>query len=643
MDWMSEAADEAGMHLAASLRPRFGARSWTEFSTRLSNHGECLFRLMHHLYGWRYDFAWIFERMVEAAAEGFLDRPKFLRTIDRKCADPQKWISDPNSLVGMAYLDRYAGTAKGLRERLDHLDLLGVTHLHLLPPYATPERGNDGGFAVSDYRRLREGLGTTKDLVKVAAELREVGVTLVLDMVLSGTAPDHPWADAAAHGDPDYRSFYFLFPDRELPNSFAPYLRPIAPSREGDAFTWHPEVDGGAWVWATVSPAQWDLNYANPDVLAAVVGEMLFLANLGAGAIRINGEAILWKQAGTDCENLPEAHVIVEILDTVARIAAPSISLISGAMVPGLQASFIKPGECRAGYNSVLTSAVWEALASADTRLLARALADRSSLPTGCAWINYLGSHDDIGWWFDDDSARALGIDPEAHRRYLTAFYSGRWADSAARGQIAREGSADGSATVSGTAAALAGLELAVEGLEAPAAELAIRRLLAAFAVILGTGGVPMLFLGDEIAQLSDHSHLADSDLASDVRWSQRPVFDEMRLQSAAAGEGPEGAMLAGLRHLLQVRRGIGEFGQEVPTEPIDLGDSGLLGFRRGSTTVVVNLTERPVILARSNLPEGDLFDLVAGDTWDGHVLGPYEYRYLETPEPRTPMSTLRR
>jgi len=344
MDWMSEAAGEAGEQVAAGLRPRFGAKSWTEFSARLSDHGERLFRLLHHLYGWRYDFAWIYELLVEAAAEGFLDRPKSLRTIDRKCGDPQQWLSGPNSLLAMAYLDRYAGTAKGLRERFDHLESLGVTHLHLLPPYATPERGNDGGFAVSDYRRLREGLGKTKDLAKVAAELRDVGVTLVLDIVLSGTAPDHPWAEAAANGDPDYWSFYFLFPDREMPNSYAPYLRPITPSREGDAFTWHPEVDGGAWVWTTLSPAQWDLNYANPDVLAAVVSEMLFLANLGAGAIRINGEAFLWKQPGTDCENLPEAHVIVEILDTVTRIAAPSISLISGAMVPGPQTSFIHPG-----------------------------------------------------------------------------------------------------------------------------------------------------------------------------------------------------------------------------------------------------------------------------------------------------------
>ena len=619
MDWMSTAADEAAdriEHLRISFRPK----AWTEFSSRLSDHGERLFRLLHHLYGWRYDFAWIYEQILEVAVYGAMNRPKALRKVDRKATDPPQWLSDPRSLMAMAYLDRFAGSVKGLRDRCEHLDSLGVTHLHLLPPYATPERDNDGGFAISDYRRLRTGLGTTKGLAKVAADLRDIGVTLVLDMVLSGTASDHPWAQAAVAGDPGHADFYFFFPDRQVPDSYDRSLRPVGLNR--DAFTWHHEVDGGAWVWTTLSPAQWDLNYSNPNVLAAVIAEMLFLANLGAGIIRINGESLLWKKPGTDCTNLPEAHVIVQILDTVVRIAAPSVSLISGAMVPSPH-DFVSPGECRAGYDSVLTSAVWESLATADTRLLADALANQSSVPTDCARITYLCSHDDIGWWFDDDAALALGIDPEAHRRYLTAFYTGSWASSTARGRIAADG-------ITGTAAALAGLEAAVEGLDAAAADIAVRRLLAAFAVILGTGGIPMLFLGDETAQMSDHSYLADSALAGDLRWSQRPVFDAVRLQSALAGEGPEGSMMAGFRHLQAVRRGVAEFGPGIHPEPFDLGDNGLLGFRRGSVTVVVNMTERPVIVARSNLPEGELFDLVANDSWDGHILGPYEYRYLD-------------
>ena len=244
---------------------------------------------------------------------------------------------------------------------------------------------------------------------------------------------------AAAAGDPRYRAFYFAFPDREEPNRYAPYLRPMRPDRGGDAFNWHPELDGGAWVWSTISPNQWDLDYSNPGSPGggcrrdAVPRQPRGRRHQGQ-----RRQTFLWKQAGTDCENLPEAHVIVQVLETIARIAAPSISLISGAMVPDPLASFVSPRECRAGYDSVLMSAVWGALATEDTRLLGRALADRSHLPEGCAWITYLRSHDEIGWWFADEDALTLGIDPEAHRRYLSAFYRASWADSAARGQVAR-------------------------------------------------------------------------------------------------------------------------------------------------------------------------------------------------------------
>ena len=631
MDWMSDAAGEAGAHLAPALKPRFGPRSWDEFSSRLTDQGGRLFRLLHRLYGWRYDFAWIYEQVVEVAAQGFLARSKLLRRIDRGSTDPPLWLSDPASLIGMAYLDRYAGTVKGVRDKSDHLTSLGVTLLHLLPTYAIPDGDVAGGFAVSDYRRLREGIGTSRQLAKIAKELREVGITLVLDLVLSDTASDHPWAKAARKGDPRYLPFYFTFRDRETADRHVGLRRSMTRVREGDAFTWQPDMDGGAWVGTTFGRSRWDLNYSNPDVLAAMAGEMLYLANLGAGVIRLNGAEFLLEDPGTDCENLPEAHAIMGILDAVARIAAPSVSFLSGSMVPSDRAaSFVAAGHCRAAYNSLLMSSTWEALAVGDTRLLARALGDRFRLPEGCMWITYLRSHDDFGWWFANEDARALGIDPESHRRYLDGYYTGEREGSTARGQLAVDDPTDNSVnTISGTTATLAGVEAAVENADGPATDLAVKRMLAGFALIVGAGGVPMLFLGDEIAQLSDHTYQADPALAGDNRWSHRPFFDWPRLESATAGQGPQGAVLAGLRRLLDLRRDREGFGPGIPPVPIDLNDRGLIGFHRGPVLVVVNMTERPVIVSRSSLPAGDLFDLVSEDAWDGHVLGPYEYRFV--------------
>lgn len=635
MDWMSHAAGEAATHLEARLRPSFGRKAWAEFSGRLDEQGERLFRLLHRLFGWRYDFAWVYEQMIQVAADGFLGRPKPMRKTDRKATDPPGWLADPGSLLAAAYLDRYAGTLQDLRGRFDHLTSLGVTHLHLLPRHLMTMPDGEGVIEpVVDYRLLGDG-GTGKQLRKVAAELREIDVALVLDLAVASTSSEHPWALAASSGDPRYKAFYFMFPDTEVPGRYAPHLRP-SQDRKSRAFSWEPGADGGAWVWSTLGPLQWDLNYANPEVLAAMAAEMLLLANLGAGVIRVNGAEFLWKELGTSCENLPEAHVIVQIFEAILRISAPSTTLLCGTLVPQDTAiTFVGPEECRLAYNSLVMSSVWEALATDDTRLLARALGDRYHLPTGCAWITYLRSHDEIGWWFRDEDAAPLGIDPDAHRRYLTAFYRGDWPGSSARGELVRSLD-NGIGTISGTAATLAGLEEAVEGLEPAAIETAIRRGLAPWAVLLGAGGVPMLFLGDEIAQLSDHAYSSDPALADDPRWSQRPFFEPARLQSASAGEGPEGAILAGFGHLLRVRSGIDGFGPGIEPEPVDLGDSSVIGFNRGPVLVVVNMTGRPVILSREALPDGELFDLIARDAWDGHLLGPYEYRWVlrdQTPE----------
>ncbi|MGH8957700.1 MAG: alpha-amylase family glycosyl hydrolase, partial [Acidimicrobiia bacterium] len=255
-DWIPAAAIEALRRLHADLQPRFGRKGWAEFSARLGENHERLFRLIHALYGQRYDFAWTLSALIDVAATGYLGRPGRLRKLDRKFPT---WLDDPNTFWGMTYLDRYAGEAANLVDRLPHLRALGISHLHLLPPYATPQGPNDGGYAVSDYRLLRSGLGSMAQMRKAIKNLQKEGVGVVLDLICNHTSSEHPWAVAAAEGDPDYRDFYFMFSDREIPDQISPQLRSIFPDRGGDAFTW--QEGPQAWVWTTFHPFQWDLNY----------------------------------------------------------------------------------------------------------------------------------------------------------------------------------------------------------------------------------------------------------------------------------------------------------------------------------------------------------------------------------------------
>ncbi len=144
-------------------------------------------------------------------------------------------------------------------------------------------------------------------------------------------------------------------------------------------------------------------------------------------------------------------------------------------------------------------------------------------LPQGCAWVNYLRSHDDIGWTFDDADARWEWIDPAGHRQFLNSFYIGRFAGSFARGVPFQENPDTGDARISGTLASLAGLEQAQQAGDDQQIDLAVRRILLLHSIILSIGGIPLLYLGDEAATLNDYSYVNDPAKADDSRWVHRP------------------------------------------------------------------------------------------------------------------------
>ena len=363
----------------------------------------------------------------------------------------------------------------------------------------------------------------------LAEELRSAGISLVLDFVFNHTSDEHEWARRARAGDPEYREFYYLFPDRTMPDAYERTLREIFPTVRRGSFTWRPELQ--RWVWTTFNSFQWDLRYANPAVLVAMAEEMLFLANAGVEFLRLDAVAFIWKQLGTSCENLPEAHLIIQAFNAIARIAAPALLFKSEAIVhPDDVISYVSPGECQVSYNPLLMALLWEALATRDVKLLSYSLAKRHHLPAGTAWVNYLRSHDDIGWTFDDADARWVWIEPHGHRRFLNAFYTGRFPGSFARGVPFQENPETGDARVSGTLASLAGLELALEQGDAAAIDLAVRRILLLYGVVLTAGGVPLIYLGDEFGTLNDYSYAAEPAKADDSRWVHRPRFDHQRL-----------------------------------------------------------------------------------------------------------------
>jgi amylosucrase len=555
---------------------------WQVFTARLHEHFQTLFRLYLSIYNDRYDFFFHLEDLLLSLARSWFARPKELRALDlAREADPL-WFQSNQMLGGVCYVDLFAGNLEGVKSKIPYFKELGLTYLHLMPLFKAPEGENDGGYAVSSYREVHPPLGTMDQLADLASALRSADISLTVDLVFNHTSDEHIWAERARTGDEEYQEFYRIFPDREMPDAYERSLREIFPDEHTGAFTFFPDLfKKGGWVWTTFHSYQWDLNYANPAVFNRMAEEMLFLANQGVEVIRLDAVAFIWKQMGTNCENLPEAHRLIQGFNAVARIAAPSMLFKSEAIVhPDEVVKYIDPAECQLSYNPLLMALLWNSLATRKVRLLSQALANRFRIQPGTAWVNYVRVHDDIGWTFSDEDAAILGVNGYDHRRFLNEFYRGRFEGSFARGLPFQENPKTGDCRISGTCASLAGLEKAINE-EGPAqVELAIRRILLIHGVILTAGGIPLIYLGDEIGTLNDYSYLDDPAHERDSRWVHRPRADWKKYEKRNDPHTVEGRIFQGLHRLISLRKGQDAFsGGEL--EIIPTWNDHILGFRR--------------------------------------------------------------
>jgi amylosucrase len=572
---------------------------WQVFSKRLKQYFPALFNLYFDLYSTRYDFFFHLEDLLLGLARAWFERPADLRSLDRSREADPLWFQSNRMLGGVCYVDLFAGNLEGIRSKIPYFKELGLTYLHLMPLFKAPEGENDGGYAVSSYREVHPPLGTMEQLASLAGALRSAGISLVLDLVFNHTSHEHTWAERAKAGDEDYLEFYRIFPSRAWPDAYERNLREIFPDEHPGAFTFFPNVlrDGG-WVWTTFHSYQWDLNYANPAVFNRMAEEMLFVANQGVEVIRLDAVAFIWKELGTSCENLPGAHRLIQAFNAVARIAAPAMLFKSEAIVhPDDVAKYIDPAECQLSYNPLLMALLWNSVATRKVRLLSQALAARSRIHPETAWVNYVRVHDDIGWTFSDEDAAVLGVNGYDHRRFLNEFYRGRFPGSFARGLPFQENPKTGDCRISGTCASLAGLEKALAEGGPEEVELAIRRILLLHGVILAAGGIPLLYLGDEIGTLNDYMYRDDRAHQQDSRWVHRPKADWERYAKRNDPETIEGKVFLGLKKLIEIRKGHAVFsGGDL--EVIPTGSDHVLGFVRLCGTeraaVLANFSETP-------------------------------------------------
>ena len=193
---------------------------WHEFEKRLEQHWPALFRLLLKLYGSRYDFFFHLEELLLTALRADGERNEYLCYLDQHRVNEPDWFLSEQIVGGALYVDLFSENLCRLREQVPYFQSLGLTYLHLMPLFAVRPGDNDGGYAISNYRSVDERLGTIDDLRMLAEELRAAGISLVLDFVFNHTSDDHEWARQAQSGNREFQQYYYLFPDRTLPDQF---------------------------------------------------------------------------------------------------------------------------------------------------------------------------------------------------------------------------------------------------------------------------------------------------------------------------------------------------------------------------------------------------------------------------------------
>ncbi|WP_338770921.1 alpha-amylase family glycosyl hydrolase [Massilia sp. METH4] len=567
---------------------------------RYAEHGPLLYGRLAAVYGEQPGFEQWYAALLATIGSLMAVRPAGLLAQDvRRAAEPD-WFLRQDMLGYCAYASRFGGDLPGIAGRIEHLRTLGVTYLHLLPFLRARAGENDGGFAVSSFDEVDPALGSMADLEALCGQLREAGISLCADFVLNHVADDHAWARGAMAGDARLRRFFHVFPDRAMPERYERTLGQVFPAAAPGNFTHVPAMEG--WVWTTFYPFQWDLNYANPEVLGEIAAALLRLANRGVEVFRLDSTAFLWKREGTPCMNQPEVHALLQALRAIVAIAAPGVLLKAEAIVPTreLPAYLGGPGtpECHLAYHSTLMAAGWAALAEQDTGLLRAVIEGTPAAPPGASWLTYVRCHDDIGWKILLDEAQG----DTGRLAAVARFFHGEGGSYAA-GVPFQSGLA-----TNGMAAALTGFETA----EGPRArELALRRLLLVHGVALAFGGMPVLYMGDELGMGNDHGYRDDPQRAHDTRWVQRPVFDEEGLARRDDPDSWAGQVFRALRALVSERRGCPALAADVPRAVLPTADDALLALARGDHFLALfNFSERTLAVSLTALGAG---------AWPGH------------------------
>lgn len=606
---------------------------WQHFYTRLGANFYAIYSLFQHLYGQREDFKPQLASLVSVLSRQYAQRAPHLRLKDLEREKNHDWFMQ-QKLVGMAlYCEGFAGNLANMKDKLAYLQELGVNLVHILPICDCPEQANDGGYAVRDFRKVDPRYGSMEDLEQLIAAMQQCDMLLTLDVVANHTSDQHAWAMNAKNGEQRYQDYYYMYPDRTLPDMFEASMPEVFPEHAPGSFTFNAET--GKWVMTVFNDYQWDLNYSNPAVLIEIVDIILYWANKGVDILRLDAVAFLWKKIGSTSQNEREAHLILQLLKDCCQVTAPGVIFIAEAIVAPLEIikyfgeDAVNAKECEIAYNATFMALLWDAVATKNTVLLTNGVKDLPEKLDRATWLNYVRCHDDIGLGFSDQAIIASGFEPVSHRRFLVDYYTGQYPDSNARGFAFGVNRKTGDARISGALASLAGLETALANNDQPAIDNAILTIVLLHNLIMSFGGIPLIYYGDSVGTLNNDGYLQDSSKMHDNRWVHRPTLDWEVMALRNEPGTVQQRLFSQIKQMIAMRKEIAAFADLNNRELIDMVNPHLFAFHRYVQTgmnpkvvVIANFDVHPQraalhLFKQKNLQkaEGTLIDLCSGQT----------------------------
>lgn len=526
-----------------------------------------------------------FEYFLDMLRKNFRERKKTLKDVDaRRAAHP--YMHHSNRMMGMMlYTENFGGNLNGVAEKLEYFKECGVKYVHLMPLLDAPEDSarSDGGYAVSDFRKVKPELGTMEDLEKLTSACHRRGIRVCLDFVMNHTSDEHAWAKAAKEGDPLAQSRYFFYDNWDIPRQYEETMPQVFPETAPGNFTYFDDI--GKIVMTTFYPFQWDLNYGNPLVFNDMTDNLLYLANRGVDIVRLDAVPYIWKELGTSCRNLPQVHTLVRMMNIACRIVCPSVLLLGEVvMEPSKVLPYFgtedKP-ECDMLYNVTTMATIWHTMATRDVRLLRYQLQQIENVPSNCIFQNYLRCHDDIGWGLDYGFLAQFGMGEASHKKYLNDWFTGKYYGSPARGELYNDSEWLRDARLCGTTASLCGVEAALYENNEEALQRAIDADVMLHACMLTLRGIPVLYSGDELGMLNDYDYHNDPGKQADSRNIHRGKMDWKKAEDRFNPATPTARIFSEIKKLIMIRKYNDVFHSDAHVYPVDTGDNRVLGIIR--------------------------------------------------------------